>query len=148
MNRRTVVASLGAVATGSFAGCASFGPGETETETPAYRMELTVQNDHDRSYAVRIAVTDADETTVFEESFTLRPGEGRGFGDDFRAGEYTVAVSLSDRSMLRSYWNTDLCDVHRARTEIAADGRVSHSVFCQAEGTESPQLAGPPTATN
>jgi len=143
MNRRTVLTSVGAVATMGLAGCVSFGPGETET--PEYRMELTVQNGHDRSYDVRVVVTDADETSVFEESFTLGPGEGRGLGDDFPAGEYTVAVTLPDRSVLRSYWNTDLCAVHRVRTEIVADGPVSHSVFCQAEGADPPQAAMLPT---
>jgi|GEM_PF-3523012 len=146
MNRRTVVASIGAVATATLAGCASFGPGETETVE--YHLELTVQNDHDRSYDVLVGVTDADETAVFEESFTLGPGEGRGLGDDFPAGEYTVAVRLPDRSVLRSYWNTDLCDIHRVRTDIAADGHVSHSVFCQAEGADPPHIgASPPEST-
>jgi hypothetical protein len=91
-------------------------------------------------------VTDAAETAVFEQTFTLGPGEGRGFGDDFPAGEYTVTVTLPDRSALRSYWNTDQCDVHRVRTDIAADGHVSHAVACHAEGTNPMPMGGrPPT---
>ena len=143
MNRRTLLASVGTAATATLAGCVPFS--SRETETPEYHWELTVQNDHDRSYEVRVEVTDADETPVFDQSVTLGPGEGRGFSDEFPAGEYTVTVTLPDRSALRSYWNTDQCDVHRVRTDIAVDGHVSHSVACHAEGTNPMPMGGRPS---
>ncbi|WP_254840819.1 hypothetical protein [Natronomonas marina] len=140
MDRRSVLAGVGTTLAVGTAGC--FGPFDAgETPTRRYRLELTVQNDHDRPYDVRAVMTDADERTVFEQSFTLRPGEGRGFGDEFPAGEYTLAVTLSDRSQSRSYWNTDLCDVHRVRTTVAADGRVSHAVACLDEDADPGPLA-------
>lgn len=76
----------------------------------------------------------------------LASGEGRGFGDDFPAGEYTLTLTLPDRSRLQSYWNTDFCEVHQVRTEIAADGRVAHNVACHAEGADPLPIGDdPPT---
>lgn len=97
-------------------------------------MELTVQNNHDRPYDLQAVMTDDDETAVLEQTFRLGSGEGRGFGDDFLAGEYTLTLTLPDRSRLRSYRNTDLCEVHRVRTEIDADTGVAHNVALPRRG--------------
>jgi hypothetical protein len=145
MNRRSVLAGVGtAVAVGT-AGCLASFQSE-EPQAREYHLELTVQNNHDRPYDIRAVLNDAGETAVFEQTFTLGPGEGRGFGDDFPAGEYTLTLTLPDRSSLRSYWNTDLCEVHQVRTEIGADGRAAHNVACHAEGTDPPPIGdAPPT---
>lgn len=143
MDRRSVLAGVAATATVGVAGCLGSAP----TTTPEqYHLELTVQNDHDRAYDIRVVLTDAEDRSVFEQSFRLGPGEGRGFGDDVHAAEYTLVVELSDRSELRSYWNTAQCDVHRVRTHIARDGHVSHHVACQsADGDPRPMDADPAT---
>jgi hypothetical protein len=145
MNRRSVLAGVGSTVAVGTAGClASFR--SEESPSREYHMELTVQNNHDRPYDIQAVMTDADETAVFEQTFTLGSGEGRGFGDDFPASEYTLTLTLPDRSRLRSYWNTDLCEVHRVRTVIAADGRVAHNVACHAEGADPPPIGdAPPT---
>lgn len=141
MNRRTVLGGIGAASTTYLAGCVDrVQPGDD----PRYPMEVTVQNDHDRSYDVQVVVTDEDDAAVFEQSFALAPGEGRGIGDDVPAGEYTVTVTLSDRSELRSFWNTDQCTRHRVRTEIAADGHVTHHAACLSEEGEPPWNAAEP----
>jgi hypothetical protein len=130
VNRRTVLSGTATAAAVGLAGCLdSVRPGAPEL----HHLDVTAQNAHDRAYDVRVTMTNSAETTVLERSFTLDPGEGWGFSDDFDAGEYTVAVALSGRSRSQSYWNTDLCDVHRVRTEIDADGRVSHHVACESD---------------
>jgi hypothetical protein len=148
MDRRRVLASAGTVAAVGLAGCLpSFS--SSETETPQYHMEVTVQNSHDRPYDIQISVTDTDGQSVFDQSFTLGPGEGRGLSDDFPAGEYTLTVELPDRSVSRNYWDTDHCDVYRVQTEIAADGHVTHGTACQAEGADPQPMGGaPPTEPN
>jgi len=143
MNRRSVLSGVAGAVTIGVAGCLGSAPTTTSEQ---YHLELTVQNDHDRAYDIRVVLTDADDRAVFEQSFRLGPGEGRGFGDDVSAGEYTLVVELPDRSELRSYWNTDQCDVHRVRTHIARDGHVSHHVACQsADGDPRPMGQGPAT---
>ncbi|WP_336136414.1 hypothetical protein [Natronomonas amylolytica] len=127
MHRRTLLSGLTVSAAAGFAGCID---DVLPEDQPRYDLEVTVQNDHDRAYDVRIVVTDGTDATVFEQSFTLGPGEGRGFSDDFPAGEYTIVVELPDRGESRSYWNTDLCEAHRVRTHIAADGHLTHHVTC------------------
>lgn len=115
-----------ATAAAGLAGCIDALP----DSQPRYDLEVTVQNDHDRAYEVRTVVTDGTDTAVFEQSFTLDPGEGRGFSNDFPEGKYSIVVELPDRSELRSYWNTDLCEAHRVRIDIAADGHATHHVTC------------------
>lgn len=148
MDRRSVLAGAGTITTVGLAGClAPFQPGETRLRQ--YHLELTVQNNHDRLYDVRTIMTDREGGVVFDRSFTLGSGEGQGFGGDFSTGEYTLTVKLLDRSESRSYWNTDLCDVYRVRTEIDGDGHVIHSSACQAEGADPPPIGGdPPTEPN
>lgn len=130
MDRRTVLAGFGAVTVG-IAGCLD-SDGSDEVPRP-FRLEVTVQNNHDQPYDVGVVVTDGEEVVVFDTSFTLSPGEGRGLGDDFAAGEYTVAIEVGDRQRGRSFWNTDQCDVHRVQTTIESDGRLTDEVSCQAE---------------
>lgn len=127
MHRRTLLSGLTVSAAAGLAGCID---DVLPEDQPRYGLEVTVQNDHDRAYEVRVVVTDGSDAAVFEQSFTLGPGEGRGFSNDFPAGEYTIAVELPDRSESRSYWNTDLCEAYRTRTHIAADGHVTHHVTC------------------
>ena len=110
-----------------FAGCFT---SPKSDESPKYHLEVTVQNDHDRAYDVRIVMTDGNDDSVFENAFSLKPGEGRGIVDDYPTGTYTLAVSLADRAALRSYWNTDRCDVLQVRMEIGSDGRVTNAVRC------------------
>lgn len=130
MDRRQVLAGAASMSIAGLAGCTG---GTPPADEPRYALEVVVQNDHDRSYEVHTVMTDASETSVFERTFTLDPGEGQGFSDDYPAGEYTIVVELSDRSELRSSWNTAFCDAHRVQTEIGVDGHMTQHVSCHAE---------------
>ena len=127
MNRRRVLAGA-AAGTAGLAGCLT---GFPAGEEPSYHREITVQNDHDEAYDVRAELVDAEERVVFEWADEVRPGEGRGVSDDVPAGQYTLTLDLDERSRMRSYWNTDHCDVHLVRTDVAADGHVSQHVTCR-----------------
>lgn len=143
MDRRSVLAAAGALTAGGFVGCLDqFQSGQPPSAD--YPLELTVQNDHDRSYDVQTVVTTVGGNDVFDRSFTLGPGEGRGVSEEFTAGRYTIRVTLDDRSESRSYWNTELCDRYRVRTAIARDGHVTHSSACQAAGADPPPIGGEP----
>ena len=89
-----------------------------------------MQNDHDRAYDVRIVLTNDNDDAVLESAFSVQPEEGQGIGDDYPAGTYSLAVSLADRAMLRSYWNTERCEVLQVRVEIGNDGHVTNTVRC------------------
>ena len=136
MNRRTYLSSLGGATVLALAGCL----GGPQTDDPElYHLEITVQNDHDRPYDARLLVTDASEEIVIENAFTVESGVGRGLGDDLEAGTYTIEVRLDGRLALRSFWDTDLCDVHQTRVTVGADGRGSSAVRCaDATTTEAP----------
>lgn len=129
MNRRSVLTGATAIITAGLGGCLD--SDEPDEEPDQSRLEVTVQNNHDRPYDVRVTVEDADAAVVFDTSFTLPPGEGRGIADDYADGEYVVAVELGERSRGQGFWNTELCDVHRTRTTIGPDGRVTHDVACE-----------------
>lgn len=127
MNRRSYLSSLGGTTLLAVAGCL----GGPQTDEPTlYHLEITVQNDHDRDYDARVLVTDAQDEIVLESAFTVEPGVGRGFGDDLEAGTYTIEVRVDGRLSLRSYWDTDLCDVHQSRVTVGADGRGRSAVRC------------------
>lgn len=133
MERRTVLSSVAAAGAVGTVGCLDrlrSGDGEKTS----HHFELTIQNDHDQRYEVTAEMT-GDEEVVFEQAFTIEPGDGRGFTDDFPAGRYVLSVDLAGRTSLRSYWNTDNCNVHLVRIDIAADGHVSQHVTCRASVT-------------
>lgn len=127
MERRTLLAGVAAGLGAGLAGCLD-APGTDESA--AYHLEVTVQNDHDRPYDASVVLTDADGNRVLDDSFTVGPGEGRGLGDDYPAGTYTLEVELADRGRLRSFWDTDQCDVLQARTTVEPDGRLTNAVRC------------------
>lgn len=137
MNRRAMLAGVGAAATGVMAGCLD-AFGSDQTPAPTHHLEVTVQNAHDQPYDVRVSLVDADGTTVVDWSATLTPGEGRGFSDDVGAGDYTLTVTLVDRTRLVSNWNTDQCDSYVVRTTVEADGRVVDEVACLGEDEPIP----------
>lgn len=128
MDRRRVLAGAAAGATAGLAGClAGYQPGESET----YHFEITVQNDRDEPAEVRADLVDADEDVVFEWDAEVGPGEGRGVADDVPAGRYTLTLDVGANTRLRSYWDTDHCDVHLVRADVATDGHVAQHVTCR-----------------
>lgn len=127
MRRRQMLSGAITTVAAGLTGCLDTVPFDDEQR---YHLEVIVQNNHDRPYEVRTTVTDAEESVVFEDAFTLDSGESREISDDVPAGEYSIVVELADRSESRSYWNTDLCDAYRVRTETAADESVSHHAIC------------------
>lgn len=127
MKRRTFLSGAVAVTAVGLTGCLD---GGSEDEEPTYRMEIQVQNDHDRSYSAEIRATNADGEVVFEESFELAPGTGRSYSEEVPAGEYTIVVDFPGRSTLRTEWDTDQCDVNRVETRVDADGRVFSDTAC------------------
>lgn len=128
MDRRSLFSAATATAAAAVAGCLDGGDSSGDDEQ--YHLEVTVQNEHDRTYDARVTVTDADDEAVLDRSFTLGAGEGRGFTDDYPAGEYAVVVDFADRGALQSRWDTDQCDVHLVRARIDRDGHLSNEVAC------------------
>ena len=132
MDRRQYLATLyGGILLGS-SGCLETAPVD---DTPEFHVEITVQNEDDRPYDVTARITDADDAVVFRTDVRLAPGEGRGYGDDLAAGDYTIEVIVDDRLALRSAWDTDDCDVHRSEVRIAPDGRGVSATRCAAATT-------------
>lgn len=128
MNRRRVLAGAATGATAGLAGCLTGYQPDGET----HHFEIAVQNDHDEPYDVGAELVDGDGDVAFEWDAEIGPGEGRGVADDVPAGQYTLTLDLGERTRLRSYWDTDDCDVHLVRVDVAADGHVSQHVTCRA----------------
>lgn len=133
MQRRSVLSGLAAATAVGLTGCLD---SPQTTETPQHHLEVTVQNNHDRPYEVRVVLTESNDDVVHDDEFSVAPGEGRGFSNDYPDGTYRLEVSLSDRGPLRSHWDTTLCDIHQVLMDIDSEGYVSSTVRC-AERTTS-----------
>lgn len=128
--RRAVLGGVLASATAGLAGCLDdLTPGD---EAPRHRLDVQLQNDHDRAYDARTTLTDADDRLVVDQAFTLAPGTSHSLTETVSPGEYRIVVALRDRSEARSYWNTAYCTAYRIRTTIAADGHVTTHAICHA----------------
>lgn len=99
------------------AGCSGLA-GDAETQS---RLDLTVQNDRDRSVSVGVTVTDADGAVLVDESDRIGSGVARAF--EFAVGttgRHEVAVAGDDwRGQLA--WDAGACARYEATVRVTPE---------------------------
>ena len=78
-SRRRLLASLGAAASVSIAGCGGFLPGSSSTDT-VEPSEVIVENGTTSTVEIAVRVTDSEDETLFSRVFTLGPEQMMGRG--------------------------------------------------------------------
>ena len=96
--RRAALAAAAVVALVALAGCGAFTSGGETT--------LLLVNNDETSHDVTIEVVDGDDV-VFEEQQSVEPDTDNEFGTLSETGEYTVLVTVDDRTTRLSYEFTE-----------------------------------------
>lgn len=96
----------------------------TPTVSPAYAEDIHLRNyDVERAYRVTINVADGD-STVFENTYWLRPGAFLSEIDEIEPGEYDVTVEIDTGRSVTRRCQVDADHEHTVLVELG-NGIVS-----------------------